>query len=72
MKEKSKKGDGSFDHKHVRRTLLAASLFAGTTVPTRWVRPIIESVTLPAHARSSVIATHGLRGTTSQAFSIGA
>jgi hypothetical protein len=71
MKEKLNKGDGSQDARRSRRALLAASLFAGTALPARWMKPVIESVTLPAHARSSVVATVGLRGTTTRTFPIG-
>jgi len=40
----------------------AVSTAAGFTIPKKWVRPVVESVVLPAHAQTSTVDTSGIAG----------
>jgi hypothetical protein len=56
-------GNDDISRRRVLQILTSASLAVTITLPSRWVKPIVESVVVPAHAQASPNTTP-LRGTT--------
>lgn len=52
-------------HTKARRKLLktsivgAGAVIAGKSLPEQWARPVVESITLPAHAQTSLLSAGG-------------
>lgn len=47
----------NFDRRQVIRTLVIGGVAAAVIMPTKWTKPLISSITPPAHAAASAPAT---------------
>ena len=56
MSDKKEQNTQAKSRRHLLKATVAGSgaLLAGKTLPEEWARPLVESVTLPAHAQTSL------------------
>jgi hypothetical protein len=49
--------DKKFDRRQVMRTVLIGGVLATIMMPSKWTKPLVNSVIVPAHAAASAPAT---------------